>query len=125
MIDSFYLFSSTAKKLIIDTVKTLTEVNEKSTLHVYCISTDQSYGLLDIVFSKDGEKIQLSNPRVNVTFEQLPRNKKQFDLTIKNVSLNDTGHYGCTTDGSFPKLLSSINITVKGEWAILTLIRHH
>ena len=122
MIDSFYLFSSTAKKLII---KTLTEVNEKSTLHVYCIATDQSYGLLDIVFLKDGEKIQLSYPRVNVTFEQLPRNKKQFDLTIKNVSLNDTGHYGCTTAKSFPKLLSSINITVKGEWAILTLIRHH
>lgn len=125
MIDSFYLLSSTAKKLIIDTVKTLTVVNEKSTLHVYCIATDLTYGLLDVVFSKDGQKIQLSNPRVNVTFEQLPTNKKQFDLTIKNVSLNDTGHYGCTTAESFPKLLSSINITVKGEWAILTLIRHH
>ena len=125
MIDSFYLFSSTAKKLIIDTVKTLTEVNEKSTLHVYCIVADLSYGLLEIVFSKDGEKIQLSDPRVNVIFEQLLTNKKQFHLTLKNVSRNDTGHYGCTTAKSFPTLLSSINITVKGEWAILTLIRHH
>ena len=125
MIDSFYLFSSTATNdLIIDTVKTLTEVNEKSTLHVYCIAT-VSYGLPKIVFSKDGEKIQPSDPRVNVTSEELTTNKKQFDLKINNVSLNDTGHYGCTEAKLFPMLLTSINITVKGKWAILTLIRHN
>lgn len=123
MIVSFYLFSSTATDLIIDTVKTLTEVNEKSTLHVYCIAT-VSYGLPDIVFSKDGEKIQPSDPRVNV-FEEFTTNKKQFDLQINNVSLNDTGHYGCTKATLFPVLLTSINIIVKGKWAILTLIRHH
>ena len=43
----------------IDTGKTMTEVNEKSTLQVFCIDRmDGDWGLL---FSKDGKKIELSD----------------------------------------------------------------
>ena len=98
----------------IDTGKTETEVNEKSTLEVSCIDRiDGDWGLL---FSKDGEKIELSDPRVNVTIENLPKQTERlFILTIKNVTMNDTGEYGCTLSVLFPKLLDAINITVKGE----------
>ena len=102
-------------KVEIDTVKTMTEVNEKSTLQVFCIfRTGGDWGLL---FAKDGEKIDLSDPRVNVTiFENLPKETERlFKLTIKNVTLNDTGEYGCTLSVLFPTLLDAINITVKGE----------
>ena len=99
----------------IDTGKTETEVNEKSILEVFCIDRiDDGWGLL---FSKDGEKIELSDPRVNVTiFENLPKETERlFKLTIKNVTMNDTGEYGCTLSVLFPKLLDAINVTVKGE----------
>ncbi|KAM7427496.1 Roundabout 1 [Porites harrisoni] len=101
----------------IDTGKTMTEVNEKSTLQVFCIDRmDGDWGLL---FSKDGEKIELSDPRVNVTiFENQPKETERlFKLTIKNVTMNDTGEYGCTLSVLFPKLLDAINVTVKGERA--------
>ena len=103
-------------KVEIDTDKTMTEVNEKSTLQVFCINRiDGDWGLL---FSKDGEKIELSDPRVNVTIENLPKQTERlFILTIKNVTMNDTGEYGCTLSVLFPTLLDAINITVKGEWA--------
>ena len=104
-------------KVEIDTGKTKTKVNEKSTLQVFCIDrTDGDCGLL---FSKDGEKIELSDPRVNVTiFENQPKETERlFKLTIKNVALNDTGEYGCTLSVLFPKLLDAINVTVKGERA--------
>ena len=104
-------------KVEIDTGKTMTEVNEKSTLQVFCIDRiDGDWGLL---FSKDGEKIELSDPRVNVTiFENQPKETERlFKLTIKNVTMNDTGEYGCTLSVLFPKLLDAINVTVKGEWA--------
>ena len=94
---------------------TMTEVNEKSTLQVFCIDRiDGDWGLL---FSKDGEKIELSDPRVNVTiFENQPKETERlFKLTIKNVTMNDTGEYGCTLSVLFPTLLDAINITVKGE----------
>ena len=93
----------------------MTEVNEKSTLQVFCIfRIGGDWGLL---FAKDGEKIDLSDPRVNVTiFENLPKETERlFKLTIKNVTLNDTGEYGCTLSVLFPTLLDVINITVKGE----------
>ena len=99
----------------IDTGKTETEVNEKSILEVFCIDRiDDGWGLL---FSKDGEKIELSDPRVNVTiFENQPKETERlFKLTIKNVTMNDTGEYGCTLSVLFPTLLDAINITVKGE----------
>ena len=102
-------------KVEIDTVKTMTEVNEKSTLQVFCIDRiDGDWGFL---FSKDGEKIELSDPRVSVTiFEDLPKETERlFKLTIKNVTMDDTGEYGCTLSVLFPKLLDAINITVKGE----------
>ena len=106
------------EKLVeIDTGKTMTEVNEKSTLQVFCIDRiDGDWGLL---FSKDGEKIELSDPRVNVTiFENQPKETERlFKLTIKNVTMNDTGEYGCTLSVLFPKLLDAINVTVKGERA--------
>ena len=101
----------------IDTGKTMTEVNEKSTLQVFCIDRiDGDWGLL---FSKDGEKIELSDPRVNVTiFENQPKETERlFKLTIKNVTMNDTGEYGCTLSVLFPKFLEAINVTVKGERA--------
>ena len=102
-------------KVEIDTVKTTTELNEKSTLQVFCIDRiDGDWGLL---FSKDGVKIELSDPRVNVTiFENLPKQTERlFKLTMENVTMNDTGEYGCTLSVLFPKLLDAINITVKGE----------
>ena len=101
-------------KVEIDTGRTMTKVNEKSTLRVFCIyRIDGDWGLL---FSKDGEKIELSDPRVNVTIENLPKETERlFKLTIKNVTLNDTGEYGCTLSVLFPTLLDAINVTVKGE----------
>ena len=101
-------------KVEIYTGKTKTEVNEKSTLQVFCIDRIGDWGLL---FSKDGEKIELSDPRVNVTiFENQPKETERlFKLTIKNVTMNDTGEYGCTLFVLFPTLLDAINITVKGE----------
>ncbi|CAH3188573.1 unnamed protein product, partial [Porites lobata] len=101
----------------IDTGKTMTEVNEKSTLQVFCI--DRINGDWGLLFSKDGEKIELSDPRVNVTiFENQPKETERlFKLTIKNVTMNDTGEYGCTISVLFPKLLDAINVTVKGERA--------
>ena len=104
-------------KVEIDTGKTMTEVNEKSTLQVFCI--DRIDGDWDLLFSKDGEKIELSDPRVNVTiFENLPKETERlFKLTIKNVTMNDTGEYGCTLSVLFPNLLDAINVTVKGERA--------
>ena len=99
----------------IDIGKTVTEVNEKSTLKVFCI--DRIDGGWDLLFSKDGEKIELSDPRVNVTiFENQPKETERlFKLTIKNVTMNDTGEYGCTLSVLFPTLLGAINVTVKGE----------
>ena len=102
-------------KVEIDTGKTMTEVNEKSTLQVFCIfRMGGDWGLL---FAKDGEKIDLSDPRVSLTiFENLPRETERlFKLTIKNVTLNDTGEYGCTLSVLFPKLLDAISVTVIGE----------
>ena len=102
-------------KVEFDTGKTMTEVNEKSTLQLFCIDRfDRDFGL---IFSKDGEKIELSDPRVNVTiFENLPKETERlFKLTMKNVTMNDTGEYGCTLSDLFPKLLDAINVTVKGE----------
>ena len=99
----------------IDTDNTMTELNEKSTLQVFCIDRiDGDWGLL---FSKDGEKIELSDQRVNVTiFENVPKETERlFKLTVKNVTLNDTGEYGCTLSVLFPKLFDAINVTVKGE----------
>ena len=104
-------------KVEIDTGKTMTEVNEKSTLQVFCI--DRIDGDWDLLFSKDGEKIELSDPRVNVTiFENLPKETERlFKLTIKNVTMNDAGVCGCTLSVLFPNLLDAINVTVKGERA--------
>ena len=102
-------------KVEIDIGETTTEVNEKSTLKVFCIDRiDGDWGLL---FSKDGEKVELSDPRVNVTIsENRPKETERlFKLTIKNVTMNDTGEYGCTLSVLFPKLLDTINVTVKGE----------
>ena len=101
----------------IDTGKTMTEVNEKSTLQVFCI--DRINGDWGLLFSKDGEKIELSDPRVNVTiFENQPKETERlFKLTIKNVTMNDTGEYGCTLSVLFPKFLEAINVTVKGDRA--------
>ena len=101
----------------IDTGKTMTEVNEKSTLQVFCI--DRINGDWGLLFSKDGEKIELSDPRVNVTIsENLPKETERlFKLTIKNVTMNDTGEYGCTLSVLFPKFLEAINVTVKGDRA--------
>ena len=99
----------------IDMGNTMTEVNEKSTLQVSCI--DRIDGDWDLIFSKDGRKIELSDPRVNVTiFEDRPKETERlFKLTIKDVTMNDTGEYGCTLSALFPKLLDAINVTVKGE----------
>ena len=110
-----FVFLSTAKDekpIEIDTANTRTEYNEKSTLHVYCI--ERGGGYLQVFFTKDGKKLLSGNvSRVNVTVEDKNMRESLLTLTVKNLTLNDTGNYGCTSESNYPKISSSINITIK------------
>ena len=96
----------------IDAAKTVTEYNEESTMHVYCI--ERSGGFLRVLFTKDGQKLlSADDSRVNVTVEKKTQQESLYTLTVKNLTVNDTGNYGCTTYLLYPVILRSINITIK------------
>ena len=96
----------------IDAAKTVTEYNEESTLHVYCI--ERSGGFRRVLFTKDGQKLlSADDSRVNVTVEKKTQQESLYTLTVKNLTVNDTGNYGCTTYLLYPVILRSINITIK------------
>ena len=108
----FFSIAIDDKLIEIDTANTRTEHNEKSTLHVYCI--ERSGGYLQVLFTKDGKKLLSGNDsRVNVTVEDKNMGENLLTLTVKNLTLNDTGNYGCTFESNYPKISSSINITIK------------
>ena len=119
------VFSSSAKgkaPIEIDTDKTGTEYDEESTLHVYCI--ERSGGFLRVLFTKDGQKLLSGDESlVNVTVEKNTPQESLYTLTVKNLTLNDTGTYGCTANVTYPGILSSINITVKRKRVFLAFIK--
>jgi len=105
---------ATLKAMIeMDTVKTKTEQNERSTLQVYCI--DRCRGFCPISFIKDDKEISSSNdPRVSVTYDLQPRQEDRIVLTVKNLTLDDSGSYRCVmTDLMGQTEFGSIEITVK------------
>ena len=112
---NIFVFPSTAKgeePVEIDRVRTGTEYNEESTLHVYCI--ERTDGFLRVLFTKDGKNLLSRNDsRVDITVKKKTMQESLYMLTVKNLTLNDTGNYGCTSELNYPKILSSINITIK------------
>jgi len=98
-----------------DTSKTKTEHNEQFTLQVTCI--DRCPGRCPIYFTKDGKEISPNNdPRVNVTYDLQPKQEDRIVLTVKNLTLNDSGNYRCVmTDFAGQTEFGSINITVKSK----------
>ena len=105
----------------VDTGKTKSEHTEQFTLQVYCI--DRCRGFCEINFTKDGKEISPSNnPRVNVTYDLQPKQEDRIVLTIKNLTLNDSGIYGCVIrDNAGQTESDSINITVKSKRSFMTL----
>ena len=98
-----------------DTVKTKTEHNERSTLQVYCI--DRCRGFCPISFIKDDKDISSSNdPRVSVTYDLQPRQEDRIVLTVKNLTRDDSGSYRCVmTDMGGQTEFDSIDVTVKSK----------
>lgn len=116
------LVSSTAKPkdLVEFDPNSKTQLNEKSTLRlacfdrcVFCQSPPQ--------FAKDGIKLLPKNDaRVNITYygktEKEPENR--LVLTIKDLTLNDSGNYTCISSAS-QKKFDYIYVTVNSKCAIM------
>ena len=93
--------------------RTKSDFNEGSTLKMYCI--DHSYGFETIHFIKDGKQLSPGvDPRVNITHEQKAGEADRLVLSVKNLTLNDSGNYQCVMELD-PREFGSINITVKSK----------
>ena len=78
----------------------------------------------NIHFTRDGKKLLPENDaRINVTQEQ--SDNARVILTIKNLTLNDSGNYRCVGIEN-PPLYDSVNITIKGTGNdLFSLPCHH
>ena len=92
-----------------------TQHNEKSTLRLACFACDfcPSHPQL----AKDGIKLLPgSDARVNITYykEMDKEQENRVVLTIKNLTLNDTGNYTCGLSGG-SKVFDDIYVTVNSK----------
>ncbi|KAJ7377501.1 Hemicentin-1 [Desmophyllum pertusum] len=93
--------------------KSKTQFNEKSTLRLVCF--DRCGEFCNAHFRKGGKKLlPEDDARVNVTqlsrTEQKPENR--VVLTIKNLTLNDSGNYRCVSSDLTAHIYDDINITI-------------
>lgn len=95
-----------------------TRFNEKSTLRLVCLDRCGQF-CRPAYFTKDGEELSHRNDvRVNVTMAQTSINQKAENavvLTITNLTLNDSGSYGCFS-GSRPDHYDELNVTIISKW---------
>lgn len=99
----------------LDVKNTKTEFDESSTLSVYWI--DRCFGFCPLVFSKDNKTFSSGDdPRINITHEQYDR----VVLTIKNLTLNDSGNYGCALQIN-PTDIADVSIVIKSKWYFLSV----
>lgn len=117
--NNLYLFTASGTRTVEVDSRTKSEFNEGSTLKMYCI--DRSYGFDTINFTKDGKQLLPGDdPRVNITHEQKAEEEDRLVLSVKNLTLNDSGNYECVMELD-PSEFGSINITVKSKWSLLSL----
>ena len=107
------MIASEKPKVEVDRTRTKTEYDEKSKLEIYCF--DRCAGICGNYFSKDGKVLsETNNPRVNITFDYDEfGGQKGVLLTIRNMTLNDSGQYECGLMA--PPYSDRINVTVKGK----------
>lgn len=114
-----FKFQSTAKakKLTEFDPSSKTQFNEESTLRLVCFDR---CGIFCPVahFTKDGEKLLHGNDaRVNVTISQSPTSaENRLVLTIKNLTLNDSGSYRCVSSAK-PDKYDEVNVTIDSKWS--------
>lgn len=106
--------------------KSKTQFNEKSTLHLVCF--DRCGEFCNVHFRKGGKKLlPEDDARINVTklsrTEQEPENR--VVLTIKNLTLNDSGNYRCLSSdfAAAAHIYDDINITINSKWSSVTYVK--
>lgn len=116
------LVPSTAKSrpLVEFDPNSIAQHNEKSTLRLVC------FDRCDLCpfpsqFAKDGvDLLSTNDPRVNVTYykktDKEPENR--LVLTIKDLTLNDSGNYTCRSSAK-PTIFADIYVTVNSKCAFM------
>ena len=103
----------------VDTKKTKTEFDERSTLSIYWI--DRCNGFCVLVFSKDNKTFSVGDdPRFKITRERIPEQFDRVVLTIKNLTLNDSGDYRCALKID-PTEFANVSVVVKSKWYFLSV----
>lgn len=97
------------------------QLNEKSMLRLVCFDR---CGICPLRphFARDGVKLLPENDaRVNITYykktDQEPENR--LVLTIKNLTLNDTGNYSCISSVNPKIFFDDIYITINSKCSFM------
>lgn len=98
---------------------------EGSTINLICtVSGGQRKGLT-LVWSKDGEEINLEAMRFSEALDNVSIEKTGADISIlrvSNATFKNSGRFGCTAKNPLGEDSTSVNILVNGEFTIKLLI---
>ena len=114
--------SSTAKQkdLVEFDPNSITRYNENSTLRLACFDRCVFCRVYP-QFAKDGIKLLPENDaRVNITYyeETAEEPENRLVLTIKDLTLNDSGNYTCISSVD-QKIFDEVHVTVNSKCAIM------